>query len=119
VDNGLDPLNPSDASEDADDDQLSNAQEYSRGLNLFSADSDSDSMDDFWEVENGLDPLVDDSMLDVDDDGITNLQEYLDGTNPQVPEALEIPLVWISAPFLLIALIGALLYVQRYRNLDG
>jgi hypothetical protein len=119
VDNGLDPLNPSDASEDADDDQLSNAQEYSRGLNLFSADSDSDSMDDFWEVENGLDPLVDDSMLDLDDDGITNLQEYLDGTNPQVPEALEIPLVWISAPFLLIALIGALLYVQRYRNLDG
>ncbi len=119
VDNGLDPLNPADANEDADGDHLSNAQEYSRGLNLFSTDSDSDAMDDYWEVANGLDPLVDDSMLDADGDGITNLQEYINHTNPQVPEAMEIPVTWISVPLLSIALIGALLYVQRTRNLGG
>jgi len=119
VDNGLDALNPSDANEDADGDNLSNAQEYSRGLNLFSIDSDSDSMDDLWEVENGLNPLVDDSMLDADGDGKTNLQEYLNGTNPQNPEAMEIPIAWISTPLLSIALIGALLYVLRMRNLEG
>jgi hypothetical protein len=58
-------------------------------------------------------------MLDADGDGITNLQEYIDGTNPQVPEAMEIPVTWIAVPLLSIALIGILLYVQRTRNLGG
>ena len=117
--NGLDPLDPSDANEDADGDHLSNAQEYSAGLDLHSADTDSDSMDDLWEVENGLNPLIDDSMLDPDADGKTNLEEYMEGTNPQIPSAMEIPTIWISAPLLIIAATGALLYIQRTRNLDG
>lgn len=117
VDNGLDPLDPSDANQDADGDHLTNAQEYSIGLNMFSTDTDSDTMDDLWELENGLDPLIDDSMLDADQDGITNLQEYLDGTDPQVPEAMEIPVTWVTTPVMILALIGALVYIQRTRNL--
>lgn len=113
IDVGLNPNNPADGNEDADGDNLSNAQEYSRGLNLFSTDSDSDLMDDLWEVENGLNPLFDDSMLDLDEDGITNLEEYLNGTNPQVPEALKIPFIWIATPVLVIALISAFVYVLR------
>ena len=119
VDNGLDPLDPSDANDDADGDHLTNAQEYSGGLNLFSADTDSDLMDDLWELQNGLDPLLDDSMLDPDGDGKTNLEEYLDDTNPQVPQILEIPTLWISTTILIIAVTGALLYIQRTRNLGG
>lgn len=113
IDMGLDPNNPADGNEDADGDRLTNAQEYARGLNLFSADSDSDGMDDFWEVQNGLNPLFDDSMLDPDGDGKTNLQEYLDGTNPQVPEAMKIPVANIAAPLLIIAAIGVFVYVRR------
>ena len=113
IDSGLDPNNPADGNEDADGDHLTNAQEYSRGLNLFSIDSDSDMMDDFWEVENGLDPLVDDSMLDLDEDGITNLQEYLNGTNPQVPNGMEMPMALFAAPLLVIVVISAIIYVRR------
>lgn len=113
---GFDPNNPADGNEDADGDHLTNAQEFSRGLNPFSIDSDSDMMDDLWEVENGLDPLVDDSMLDLDGDGKTNLQEYLDGTNPQVPEAMELPLEYIAAPVLLVASIGAFVYIHRRKE---
>ncbi len=47
-------------------------------------DDDNDSMDDTWEVANGLDPLDDGSVNidngpngDIDNDGIYNLQEYL------------------------------------------
>ncbi|KXH74327.1 MAG: hypothetical protein AM326_09960 [Candidatus Thorarchaeota archaeon SMTZ-45] len=116
IDVGLDPNNPADGNQDADGDNLSNAQEYSRGLNLFSIDSDSDLMDDLWEVENGLDPLVDDSMLDLDGDGITNLQEYLNGTNPQIPEAMETTVIWIATPVLVIAGISAFVYVLKRRE---
>ena len=45
-------------------------------------DSDSDGMPNIWEIENGLNPNVDDSGLDYDSDGLTNLQEYILGTNP-------------------------------------
>ncbi len=50
-------------------------------------DDDNDSMDDTWEIANGLDPLDDGSINidngpngDIDGDGIFNLQEYLAGT---------------------------------------
>lgn len=46
------------------------------------ADSDSDGMPDQWEIENGLDPTIDDSNGDCDEDGIKNLQEFLFKTDP-------------------------------------
>jgi hypothetical protein len=52
------------------------------GGDVCDSDDDGDGMPDTYEIENGLDPLVDDAALDADGDGISNLQEYLDGTSP-------------------------------------
>ncbi|MFX1560699.1 MAG: hypothetical protein ACFFBL_08930, partial [Promethearchaeota archaeon] len=112
-DNGFDPTDPSDGGEDADSDGLSNAQEYTGGLNPFSADSDNDLIPDLWELENGLNPLEDDAALDFDQDGVSNLEEFLNDTDPQVPEPLEIPSEMVVTSVLLIAVIGAFVYIHR------
>ncbi len=43
-------------------------------------DTDGDGMDDGYEVNNELDPLVDDTSLDYDNDGLSNIDEFLIGT---------------------------------------
>jgi hypothetical protein len=48
----------------------------------FNNDSDSDTIPDGWEVENGLDPLVDDAHDDADGDTLDNLFEFELGTSP-------------------------------------
>ncbi len=53
-----------------------------------SDDSDSDGMDDEWEMANGLDVGSDDSALDHDGDGRSSLEEYLALTDPQDPNSL-------------------------------
>ena len=45
-------------------------------------------MPDGWEVDNKLNPLLDDASLDVDNDTYTNLQEYLGGSDPQDPNSI-------------------------------
>ena len=45
-------------------------------------DTDKDGMPDWWEVENGLDPLVDDASEDADSDGVNNAAEYDLGLDP-------------------------------------
>ncbi len=54
---GLNPLDPQDASEDLDNDALSNAQEFLHHTDPNDPDSDMDSIPDGWEVINGFDPL--------------------------------------------------------------
>jgi len=82
---GFDPLDPSDAGEDADNDSLSNREEYTRGTDPRVDDSDSDGMKDGWEVQYGLDPLyAGDADDDNDNDGFTNLQEH-NGQGDGVP----------------------------------
>ncbi len=104
IDMGLDPLF-NDASEDPDGDTLNNQQEYGYNTDPLKADTDDDGLDDAeeinsyntdpnnpdsdddgmpdgWEVDNGLDPLVNDSLLDNDGDGLTNYEEYLNGSDP-------------------------------------
>lgn len=46
------------------------------------SDFDNDNLPDAWEVENGLDPLVDNTGVDSDNDGYTDLEEYEAGTDP-------------------------------------
>ena len=49
---------------------------------LPTADSDHDGMPDGWEVENFLEPAVDDAALDRDGDGMCNVDEHVAGTGP-------------------------------------
>jgi hypothetical protein len=52
------------------------------GVNQTS-DAEGDGMTDGWEIDNGLDPQVNDSADDADGDSVTNLEEYQAGTDPQ------------------------------------
>ena len=72
-----------DGTGDTDRDGLSDLREYQRGTNPNDPDTDGDGMPDGWEVNNRLDPLVDDALADADGDGLSNLQEYLSGTDPR------------------------------------
>lgn len=50
------------------------------------ADTDGDGIPDGWEVDNSLDPLVnEDASIDSDGDGYNNLEEYLKNTDPNDP----------------------------------
>ena len=54
-------------------------------------DTDGDRMPDSWELQHGLNPLVNDANDDIDFDGLTNLQEYRYGlthTNQLNPQTL-------------------------------
>ena len=105
---GLDPVYD-DSLLDIDEDSLSNLDEFLHecdpwnsdcdrdtlldgfevlvlGTNPLSGDSDMDSMPDQWEVEYGLNPLVDDSLLDLDGDSLSNLEEYEAGIRPDMAD---------------------------------
>jgi hypothetical protein len=79
------PQNP-----DTDNDTLTDGQEV---LVLFtnpnSADTDSDLMPDGWEVDNSLNPHIDDSQQDPDSDLLTNIRELEYSTDPQNPDSDE------------------------------
>jgi hypothetical protein len=45
-------------------------------------DTDGDGMFDAWEVDHGLNPIVNDANSDLDGDGATNLSEFLAGRDP-------------------------------------
>ncbi len=45
-------------------------------------DDDADGMPDSWELQYGLDPLVDDANQDLDGDGVSNIDEYTTGGDP-------------------------------------
>jgi hypothetical protein len=80
--NGLNRLDASDASSDADQDGLTAVAEFEAGTDPNNADSDSDGIPDKEEVNVGLDPLDgSDANQDLDGDGVTNLDEYLAGTD--------------------------------------
>ncbi|MHB9071736.1 MAG: LamG-like jellyroll fold domain-containing protein [Sedimentisphaerales bacterium] len=72
---------------DTDDDGLYDYEEYWLGTAPDDNDSDNDGMDDGWEVEYGLNPLVDDADLDKDGDGMPNGWEYTYGFNPTINDS--------------------------------
>ncbi len=90
----LTTLGGSDA--DADEDGLSDLDEYVIGTDPTKQDTDGDNMPDGWENNpdnEELDPLVDDADGDIDEDGLTNLREYLlylDNPDDNQDRALEI-----------------------------
>jgi len=83
-------LFPFDSNEatDTDDDGLGNNAD---------SDDDNDGIPDDWEIQHGLDPLIDDASEDPDGDGFSNLNEYLAGTDPKTFEDPSVP----DAPLIL------------------
>jgi hypothetical protein len=75
---GLNPQDPTDASEDPDRDGLTNLQEYLRGTDVRKADTDGDGLNDGDEVGRGTNPL----LRDTDGDGISDGLEVQTGSNP-------------------------------------
>ncbi len=74
---GADPNDP-----DTDNDSLTDYDEVTLyGTSASNSDTDGDTFADNWELSNGLNPLVDESMDDVDNDGLTTLEEYELGTD--------------------------------------
>jgi len=53
-------------------------------------DIDGDGMPATWEVLHGFNPTVADGHLDADFDNVSNHHEYLDGTAPNIENALTI-----------------------------
>ncbi len=47
-------------------------------------DTDNDGLPNQWEIDNSLDPDVNDADGDADNDGQSNMSEYLSGSDPQV-----------------------------------
>ncbi len=87
-----------DESTDSDSDDLPDVQEFILGTDANNPDSDFDLMWDGWEYDNGLNPLLDDSLDDPDDDDLTNVGEFLNDANPfvsdtdsdSIPDGLEV-----------------------------
>lgn len=67
---------------DLDGDGLSNTNEAALGTDHELYDTDSDGMDDGYEIRYALNPHADDSALDKDQDGAVNGSEYIAGTDP-------------------------------------
>jgi len=69
---------------DTDGDGLTDTNELDTiGTSPIKADTDDDQMPDGWEVDNTLDPLVDDAGQDPDFDTMNNGGEYVADTNPR------------------------------------
>ena len=76
-------LGTSDLDPDSDHDGLSDYDEvFKYHTNPALADTDGDGMPDGWEIQYGLNPLVNDAASDKDGDGTSNLDEYLQGRDP-------------------------------------
>jgi hypothetical protein len=79
-----------DGDEDYDGDGMPNLWEIQNGLDPTVddryADDDEDGMPNLWELQNGLDPMVNDRYLDKDGDGVQNYLEHQWGTNANNPD---------------------------------
>lgn len=81
--NGLDPLDPADATQDPDNDGLTNTEEFNAGTNPNMPDTDGDGLSDGDEVHTyHTNPLA----RDTDSDGIHDNSELAIGTDPCNPD---------------------------------
>ncbi len=64
------------------DGSLTTSDSFVLTVNSPADDTDGDGMTDGWEVDHGLNPMLDDAGEDPDHDGLTNHEESLTGTDP-------------------------------------
>jgi sugar lactone lactonase YvrE len=74
---------PPDCPGDFDCDGILDSLEETYDTDPYDADTDADQLPDGWEVDKGLNPLVDDADSDPDNDNLTNFEEYLAGSDPR------------------------------------
>jgi len=74
----LNPLDPSDANQDQNNDGQTNLQEYQAGIDPANMDTDGDGLTDQFELDNGLDP----AKSDTDGDGLPDKYELDNGLDP-------------------------------------
>ena len=80
---GSDPLET-----DSDSDGIADADEINlHGTDPSRKDSDDDGLSDNWELDNGYDPLVQDSDGDPDADGLDDRREFAAGTDHLNPDS--------------------------------
>lgn len=79
---GLDPFLDEDATDDFDNDGISNLEEYIQGSHPFWADSDGDLIPDGSEKSMGLKITSSNTHIDSDDDGVFDTLEFIGGTSP-------------------------------------
>ena len=82
---GFDPLDPSDAAADWDNDGLSNLSEKNAGSDWNASDTDGDGLSDGAEVSAGTSPF----LSDTDADGLSDAEEALLGTDPVLRDTDE------------------------------
>ncbi|MDM8535267.1 Ig-like domain-containing protein [Desulfobacterales bacterium HSG17] len=84
---GLDPAYSFDDELDADNDGLTNLEEFILKSNPNDPDTDNDGMPDGWEYDYGLDIFdPSDAGIDTDNDGLSSIGEYMASTNPANPD---------------------------------
>lgn len=84
---------------DTDGDGLTDTNEIDTiGTSPIKADTDGDQMPDGWEVDNTLDPLVDDADQDPDFDTMNNGGEYVADTDPHDPQSV-LSLINVAAEY--------------------
>ncbi len=94
VENGLNPLDPAGeqgADGDRDHDSLSNSDEFARGTDPSSLDTDGDELPDRWELDYHLDPRKENgangASADGDHDGVSSVDEFNNSTSPESPDS--------------------------------
>jgi hypothetical protein len=92
--------------QDSDGDGLTDAYERlvsHTDPNVFNiVSSDGYGTPDAWYLQHGLNPAAPGiANQDPDQDGLLNRQEYLYGTNPQVPEGIN---VWVGTPSIFVSI---------------
>lgn len=101
LNHGLNPLDPSDASQDSDTDGLTNAQEYAYGTDPHLKDTDRDGVSDGEEIARGNNPLNPEDNIPVADAGpdqtLTPTVVTLDGSASRDPNGLPLTFSWSQA----------------------
>jgi len=110
----LNPDDKGDAGDDADNDAVTNLDEYENDIDPTKKDTDKDGMPDGWELKYNFDPdSAADADEDSDGDGVSNLDEFIEESNPNLKDVKSSgepdgdgSFIWIIIVVVIIILLG-------------